>query len=69
MSQLPNIIASAETLINCAAAMVLDAAHVLKDAGDSAGVQRLEELATIIAAESSTLQAQREAITTSEVAA
>lgn len=50
---------SAEHLIDCAAEMIMDAAGVLKDAGDLAGMQRLETLAVTVAAEVTILQAQR----------
>ena len=49
-------IRSAEHLVNCAADLIMDAAGVLKDAGDCAGMQRLEELAVTTAAEVTKLQ-------------
>ena len=53
---------SAEHLVNCAAELIMDAAGVLKDAGDCVGMQRLEELAVTTAAEVRKLQQRRAVI-------
>ena len=50
---------SGEHLVNCAAELLMDAAGVLKDAGDCVGMQRLEELAVTTAAEATKLQQHR----------
>lgn len=55
-------IASAETLIDAAAGMILDAANVLHDAADEAAAQDLEALATLIAAEADKLRQRRAAL-------
>ena len=48
-------IASAATLIDSAAELILDASVVLKDAGDTDGAQALEQLSVTVAAELKTI--------------
>ena len=56
------LFASAETLLNSAAELVLDASSVLNDAGDSEAVQAVEALTVAISVEVEALRKKRQAI-------
>jgi hypothetical protein len=53
-------LASAEALLESAADLVLDAAGVLNDAGDTGGVHKLEAIGISVACEMEDLKRRRE---------